>query len=172
MNGTLTILSVLAGFGAVAYVVTWLTSSLPINRYYRKVARYLQVGRVESAGVFSDGKVKGQYKGRQVEWRHLDGGDSGPFIEVVMQAKLQEEGFPAAIGLSVHLSDNISLEKDRLTYSSSEVFDATKVPEILEELYLAPKKYMKKLVFECFECGQKIGTDSDRCPKCGWTWNV
>lgn len=26
--------------------------------------------------------------------------------------------------------------------------------------------------FKCFNCGQEISGDIDRCPKCGWTWET
>ena len=169
MDVTQLVLTIAAGVGVLVYLALWL-NNFQVKKYYGRVAEQLQDCRIEPPGFINRGKVKGQYKDRIVEWSYSSGYDRNRSI--IIEAKMRLEDYSLPSDRPVHLEDNISFEKGWMIYSEETgTFDAKKVPWILEELYQAPEKYKKELVFPCLECGTEISGDSDKCPKCGWTWN-
>ena len=168
-NLTQLILTFAVALGMLLYLYFWL-DSFRVNDYYRKIAGFLQDSRIEPPGVFNRGKVKGQYKDRVIEWSYSLSYDRQHSI--VIEAKMRLEDYTMPSDRPIELEDNISFEKGWMIYSEeTSAFDAKKVPWILEELYQAPEKYKKELVFPCLECGADISGGSDKCSKCGWTWN-
>lgn len=148
------------------------------KRYCVKLASYLQDSSIAYPNLFSPSfysyeRVTGLYKNRKIEFRFVFSsavsqlGVSG--IEIKMRPNLtsyEERG--------INLTNDQRLEDNWVFWTGMNIFEdwgkEEKIPKILEELYHKTIEYEESLVVNCLECGEKIGKDSDKCLKCGWTW--
>lgn len=159
-----------------------LPGSILIMLNYKKIANYLYMPKVIYPGIFSAGKVSGMYKGRKIECNSLRyWGVTTCYSSCDYEIKMNTNTGPMdpkGIFAVIRPTANTLVRGNWVYYIILGTFNfkKEKIFEILEELKLAVEKFEAQSTAnsnnECLKCGEKFALDIDKCPKCGWTWNV